>query len=168
MPNEAPPDEDQPLGKLNMKPNEENAPTHTLLMELTADVVAAYVGNNSVPRDDLPELIRNIHSALDKVDTSGKPVIEERPKPAVNPKRSVKPDHIVCLEDGKRFKSLKRHLTSTHGITPEEYRDRWGLASNYPMVAPDYAAERSKLAKKLGLGRKPTPKPKPMRQAKRK
>jgi predicted transcriptional regulator len=125
------------------------------LLELTADVVAAYVSNNPVPASELPNLISEIHSALGRIGgSSAAPVPAEKPKPAVNPKRSVHDDYIVCLEDGKKFKSLKRHLMSHYGLTPEAYREKWGLDSSYPMVAPNYAAARSKLAKKMGLGRK--------------
>ena len=124
------------------------------LIELTADVVAAYVSNNPVPASDLPGLIADIHSALGRVGSAASAAPAERPKPAVNPKKSVHDDYIICLEDGKKFKSLKRHLMSHYGLTPEQYREKWGLEASYPMVAPNYAAARSKLAKKMGLGRK--------------
>lgn len=123
------------------------------LIELTADVVAAYVSNNPVQAADLPALIADIHGALGRVGGgSGAP--QEKPKPAVNPKKSVHNDYIICLEDGKKFKSLKRHLMTHYGLSPEQYREKWGLDPNYPMVAPNYAAARSALAKKMGLGRK--------------
>lgn len=128
------------------------------LMELTADVVAAYVSNNSVPASELPNLISDIHAALGRVGGSvvaAEPVIVDKQKPAVNPKKSVHDDYIVCLEDGKKFKSLKRHLMTHYSMTPEQYREKWGLDSSYPMVAPNYAAARSQLAKSMGLGRKP-------------
>jgi predicted transcriptional regulator len=128
------------------------------LMELTADVVAAYVSNNSVPASELPNLISDIHAALGRVGGSvvaAEPVVADKQKPAVNPKKSVHDDYIVCLEDGKKFKSLKRHLMTHYSMTPEQYREKWGLDSNYPMVAPNYAAARSQLAKSMGLGRKP-------------
>jgi predicted transcriptional regulator len=125
-----------------------------MLIELTADVVAAYVSNNPVPTGELSTLIADVHSALGKVENAAKTAQSERPKPAVNPKKSVQDDYIVCLEDGKKFKSLKRHLMSHYGLTPEQYREKWGLEATYPMVAPNYAAARSKLAKKMGLGRK--------------
>jgi len=125
-----------------------------MLIELTADVVAAYVSNNPVPAGDLPNLIADVHSALGKVGTTSEQAPADKPKPAVNPKRSVTDDYIICLEDGKKFKSLKRHLMTHYGLTPEQYREKWGLDSNYPMVAPNYAAARSRLAKKMGLGRK--------------
>ena len=132
----------------------DNAPA-TDLRELTAEVVSAYVSNNSVPMSDLPGLISQVYTALG--DTKGEESAAqpaEKPKPAVPIKKSVTDDYIVCLEDGKQFKSLKRHLSSKYGMTPDEYRQRWGLAPDYPMVAPAYAAARSKLAREMGLGRK--------------
>lgn len=125
-----------------------------LLAELTADVVSAYVSNNPVPAGDLPGLISEVHSALGKTISGVTEEVQEKPRPAVNPKRSVTDDYIVCLEDGQKFKSLKRHLMSHYGMTPEEYREKWGLAPDYPMVAPAYAAQRSRLAREMGLGRK--------------
>ncbi|TPK41269.1 transcriptional regulator [Mesorhizobium sp. B2-5-4] len=124
------------------------------LIKLTADVVSAYVSNNPLPVSSLPDLIQSVNSSLSKV---GQPAEPEKPAltPAVNPKRSVFPDYIVCLEDGKKFKSLKRHLNVHYGLAPDEYREKWGLARDYPMVAPNYAASRSELAKSIGLGRKP-------------
>ncbi|RLP28371.1 MucR family transcriptional regulator [Mesorhizobium sp. YM1C-6-2] len=121
--------------------------------ELTADIVSAYVANNSVPAGDLAELIATIHLAVSSL--SQPPALVADPQtPAVNPRRSVHPDYIISLEDGKRFKSLKRHLMTHYGMTPEEYRLKWNLPADYPMVAPNYAAARSELAKKMGLGRK--------------
>lgn len=130
--------------------------TDNSLIELTADVVAAYVSNNSVPVSELANLIADVHAALGRVGTVAAPaaVVTEKQKPAVNPKRSVHDDYIICLEDGKQFKSLKRHLMTHFNLTPEQYREKWGLDANYPMVAPKYAAARSQLAKKMGLGRK--------------
>ena len=125
-----------------------------ILLELTADLVAAYVSNNPVPAAELPNLIAEVHSALGRVGTAPEQAPVEKQKPAVNPKRSIFDDHIICLEDGKKFKSLKRHLMTHYGLTPEQYREKWGLEPNYPMVAPNYAAARSALAKKTGLGRK--------------
>lgn len=125
-----------------------------MLIELTADVVAAYVSNNPVPVTELPNLIADIHAALGRVGGSSEQVPIEKQKPAVNPKRSVHDDYIICLEDGKKFKSLKRHLMTHYSLTPDQYREKWGLDANYPMVAPHYAAARSQLAKKMGLGRK--------------
>lgn len=127
----------------------------SLLVELTEEVVSAYVGNNPVAAADLPSLISQVHSALGKTAANGDGAPAEKPVPAVNPKRSVTRDYIICLEDGKKFKSLKRHLMSHYGLTPQEYREKWGLAPDYPMVAPSYAEQRSKLARKMGLGRKP-------------
>ncbi|RUX32597.1 transcriptional regulator [Mesorhizobium sp. M7A.F.Ca.US.011.01.1.1] len=138
--------------------SEENENSRSRLIELTADVVSAYVSNNPVPVASLPDLIASVNSSLSKI---GGPVETETPTqaPAVNPKRSVFPDHIVCLEDGKKFKSLKRHLDVHYGLTPDEYRAKWALKSDYPMVAPNYAAQRSSLAKAAGLGRKLLAKP---------
>ena len=128
-----------------------------LLIELTADIVAAYVSNNPVQVADLPNLIGDVHNALTRVGSAVEEAPAEKQKPAVNPKRSVHDDYIICLEDGKKFKSLKRHLTTHYGMTPEQYREKWGLDPSYPMVAPNYAAARSRLAKEMGLGRKRTP-----------
>lgn len=115
------------------------------------EIVAAYVRNNPVPPAELPELIRNVHrSLLDLGDPAAEP---ERPKPAVSIKKSVNNDYLICLEDGLKFKSLKRHLRSKYDLSPDEYREKWGLPADYPMVAPGYSAQRSKLAKKMGLGR---------------
>ena len=136
----------------------ENVGQNDLLAELTADVVSAYVSNNPVPAGELPGLISEIHLALGKTLGGQAEEVQEKPKPAVNPKRSVTEDYIICLEDGQKFKSLKRHLMSHYGMTPEEYREKWGLAADYPMVAPSYAAQRSKLAREMGLGRKRGPK----------
>lgn len=126
------------------------------LMELTADVVSAYVSNNAVPVGELPNLISDVRAALGRISNGAalaKEPIERKP-PAVNPKRSVSDDFIICLEDGKKFKSLKRHLMTHYGLTPAQYREKWGLDPSYPMVAPNYAAARSELAKQIGLGRK--------------
>ncbi len=124
------------------------------LITLTSDIVAAHVSNNNVAVEDVPVLIQNVYNALANVGSTA-PVAESRPEPAVSIRASVKKDHLVCLEDGKKMKMLKRHLMTDHGMTPEEYRARWGLAADYPMVAPDYAETRRDLAKKIGLGRKP-------------
>ena len=123
-------------------------------IELTASIVSAYVSNNSVPTAELPALIGQVHSALTRVSSGHGEVPLEPPKPAVSVKKSITPDYIVCLEDGKKFKSLKRHLRTHYDLSPEEYRDKWALPADYPMVAPNYAAARSALAKKMGLGRK--------------
>jgi MucR family transcriptional regulator, transcriptional regulator of exopolysaccharide biosynthesis len=121
-------------------------------IEIAADIVSAYVSNNSVPSGDLPSLINEIHATLVKVAGGGGELPAEAPKPVVPIKKSVTPDHIICLEDGKKFKSLKRHLRTQYNLTPEQYRERWGLAPDYPMVAPNYAKARSDLAKEMGLG----------------
>jgi len=121
-------------------------------IELAADIVSAYVSNNSVPSTELPALINEIHSALIRVGGGAVEVPIEAPKPAVPLKKSVTPDYIVCLEDGKKFKSLKRHLRTQYNMTPEQYREKWGLPVDYPMVAPNYARARSELAKEMGLG----------------
>ncbi|MEO3389061.1 MucR family transcriptional regulator [Mesorhizobium sp. CAU 1741] len=120
---------------------------------LTAEIVSAYVSNNPVPAGDLANLIGDIHKSLATLSAGDADASVEALKPAVPVKKSVQDDYIVCLEDGKKFKSLKRHL-SVHGLTPDEYRKKWGLPADYPMVAPNYAAQRSALAKSIGLGRK--------------
>ncbi|MDM8347039.1 MucR family transcriptional regulator [Pseudochrobactrum sp. sp1633] len=125
------------------------------LVELTTDLVSAYVSNNPVPLADLPSLIEQVHQALSNLETGVKTSPpEEKPVPAVPIKKSITPDYLICLENGKKFKSLKRHLSSQHGMTPDEYRAKWNLPADYPMVAPGYAAARSQLAKEMGLGRK--------------
>ena len=140
------------------------------LIELTADITSAYVGNNSVAAAELPALIRSIHSALSGV---GQPV-EAPPEvktPAVSIKKSITDDYLICLEDGRKFKSLKRHLRTKYNLSPEEYRAKWGLPKDYPMVAPSYAASRSALAKSMGLGQggrkaaKPAAKPRAKKAA---
>ena len=121
------------------------------LVELTAEIISSYVANNDVPIADLPKVISSVHKALS--DTlSGEDVAVEELNPAVPIKKSVTPDYIICLEDGKKFKSLKRHLRTHYELSPEDYREKWGLPSDYPMVAPNYARARSQLAKKMGLG----------------
>ena len=122
------------------------------MIELAADVVSAYVSNHSVPTGDLPGLIGQVYTALQRTAGNGAEPAAEAPKPAVPVKRSVTPDYIVCLEDGKHFKSLKRHLRTRYNLTPAEYRAKWGLPADYPMVAPNYAEARSRLAKQIGLG----------------
>jgi predicted transcriptional regulator len=119
---------------------------------LTADIVSAYVSNNSVAAADIPALIAQVHGALSRVSNGAADAVSETPKPAVSLKRSVTPEYIVCLEDGKKFKSLKRHLRTQYNMTPEQYREKWSLPPDYPMVAPNYAAARSELAKQMGLG----------------
>ena len=132
--------------------NEQQTTPNTI--ELAAEIVSAFVSNNPVPAAQLPTLIGNIHDALTKVASgSAQPPTAEEPKaPAVPIKHSVQPDYIVCLEDGKRFKSLKRHLRTVYDLTPDQYRAKWGLSADYPMVAPNYAAARSEMAKSMGLG----------------
>jgi predicted transcriptional regulator len=125
--------------------------------ELAANIVSAYVTNNTVNPGDLPNLINEVHKALTQVSGHAAPVDAvalptEPQKPAVKPNKSIFPDYIICLEDGKQFKSLKRHLRSKYGLSPEDYREKWGLPSDYPMVAPSYAEHRSNLAKTMGLG----------------
>ena len=123
------------------------------LLTLTADIVAAHVSNNSVAVNDLPNLIQNVHGALSGISKSTS-APEARPEPKVSIRASIKPDYIVCLEDGKKLKMLKRHLMTHYQMTPDQYRQKWGLSSDYPMVAPNYAEQRRVLAKKIGLGTK--------------
>ena len=128
-----------------------NGSPSNALLSLTTEIVAAHVSNNSVALSDLPVLIEQVYKSLSNMGTE--PVtVEERPQPAVPVKKSVTPDYIVCLEDGKKLKMLKRHLKTAYNMTPEEYRERWGLPADYPMVAPNYARQRSSLAKQIGLG----------------
>lgn len=129
----------------------DNAPSSEELLSLTSEIVAAHVSNNTVAVSDLPGLIEQVYKTLSSVGGGSEPAAD-RPTPAVPVKKSVTPDHIVCLEDGKKLKMLKRHLKTAYNMTPEEYRERWGLAPDYPMVAPNYAKQRSKLAKQIGLG----------------
>ena len=121
-------------------------------IELATDIVSAYVSNNSVGAGDLPSLIKEVYGALSRVQNGEATAPAEAAKPAVPVKKSITPDYIVCLEDGKQFKSLKRHLRTQYGLSPEQYREKWSLPADYPMVAPNYAAARSKLAKQMGLG----------------
>jgi len=121
-------------------------------IELAADIVSAYVSNNSVPAAELPSLISEVHAALLRVTSGMVPAVVETPKPAVPAKKSVTNDFIVCLEDGRKFKSLKRHLRTQFNLSPDDYREKWGLPPDYPMVAPNYAKARSNLAKQMGLG----------------
>lgn len=137
---------------------------------LTAEIVSAYVSNNPVPAAELANLIGDIHRSLTSLRAGGTEAPAEPPKPAVPVKRSVHDDYIVCLEDGKKFKSLKRHIGVHYGLTPDEYRQKWNLPADYPMVAPSYAAARSALAKTMGLGRKKveTPVPPPAKRGRKK
>ena len=125
------------------------------LIELATEIVSAYVAHNALPASELPSLVKTVHSALDRMQTGQvlDPVVEQQ-QPAVSIRKSVTDDYIVCLEDGRKFKSLKRHLQSAYGLSPEQYRTKWGLPRDYPMVAPAYASKRSELARKIGLGRK--------------
>ena len=123
------------------------------LITLTADIVSAHVSNNSVAVNDLPVLIQNVHNALNGLGARAEEA-EAKPEPAVSIRSSVKPDFIVCLEDGKKLKMLKRHLMTHYQMTPDQYRQKWGLSGDYPMVAPNYAEQRRTLAKKIGLGTK--------------
>ncbi|WP_443025896.1 MucR family transcriptional regulator [Sphingomonas sp. RB1R13] len=127
--------------------------TDDTLLTLTADIVAAHVSNNSVAVNDLPQLIANVHSALAGLGGASS-VPEAKPEPKVPVRSSIKPDYIVCLEDGKKLKMLKRHLMTHYQMTPDQYRQKWGLNSDYPMVAPNYAEQRRTLAKAIGLGTK--------------
>ncbi|MDE8652828.1 MucR family transcriptional regulator [Novosphingobium album (ex Liu et al. 2023)] len=143
----------------------ENSGQEDMLIELTADIVSAHVANNAVSVADLPTLIENVHAAL---QDCGKPRAPEavKPEPAVSIRSSIKPDFIICLEDGKKLKMLKRHLMTHYQMTPEQYRTKWNLPLDYPMVAPNYAEQRRTLAKQIGLGRKPKSAPSPVVPAK--
>jgi predicted transcriptional regulator len=140
--------------------NEEN---HADLVSLATDIVSAYIANSHVDRADLPSLIAEVHHSLSRI-ASGKTVDEPIPEkliPAVSVRKSVQPDFLICLEDGKRYKSLKRHLRTKYGLSPDEYRAKWGLLADYPMVAPNYAEARSRLAKTMGLGQRLKAQPEP-------
>ena len=128
-------------------------PSQSELLELTTEIVSAHAGNNKLSAGELTQLIQDVYATLSRVGTEQ--VAIEKPLPAVPPKKSIFPDHIVCLEDGKKLKMLKRHLKTSYNMSPEEYRERWGLPADYPMVAPNYAKHRSALAKQIGLGTKP-------------
>ena len=130
-------------------------------IELAAEIVSAFVSNNSVPMIDLPALISSVHAALTNVASGTTEPPQEELRPAVPIRKSVQPDYIVSLEDGKRFKSLKRHLRTVYNLTPDQYRAKWGLPRDYPMVAPNYAAARSQLARQMGLGARRTKRPEP-------
>jgi len=142
-----------PIAKDTTMDNPQTDMSETLIT-LTSDIVAAHVSNNDVAVGDLPSLITNVYTALSGLgQAAAEP--EKAPEPAVSVRASVKPDHIVCLEDGKKLKMLKRHLMTHYNMTPDQYRQRWNLPADYPMVAPNYAEKRRELAKKIGLGRKP-------------
>jgi predicted transcriptional regulator len=139
--------------------------TKTDAIDMTADIVSAYVGNNSISASELPSLIQSVYHALNSIST-GEEIKAEAPKePAVSIKKSISNDHIICLEDGRKFKSLKRHLRTKYNMTPEEYRAKWGLPKDYPMVAPAYAKARSELAKQMGLGQSGRQTPRRTRKA---
>ncbi|MBW8881394.1 MAG: MucR family transcriptional regulator [Asticcacaulis sp.] len=121
-------------------------------LDMTADIVSAFVGNNSVPASELPTLIQSVYHALNSISTGEETKVEAPKEPAVSVKKSISNDYIVCLEDGRKFKSLKRHLRTKYGMSPEDYRAKWNLPKDYPMVAPNYAKARSDLAKQMGLG----------------
>lgn len=125
------------------------------VLELAAQIVAAYVGNNTVAPADIPRLIADVHRSLEAIAAGENPKdVPPDLKPAVNARKSITPDYLICLEDGKKFKSLKRHLHSHYNLSPEQYREKWGLSADYPMVAPNYATARSTLAKNMGLGKR--------------
>lgn len=134
---------------------------NTDLLSFTAEIVAAHVGHNRVAVTELPDLIAKVYGSLTSLGLAPEPVKEAENKPAVSVRSSVKPDYIVCLEDGKKLTMLKRYLQTNYGMTPQEYRAKWKLPSDYPMVAPNYAEKRRSLAKAIGLGRKPSPAPEP-------
>lgn len=141
-----------------MVEQEKSAADRSEMLRMTVDIVAAYVSNNSVPANQVPEVINTVFSSLIEVDGGPEQTVEPA-RPAVNVRRSVTPDYIICLENGKKLKMLKRHLRTAHNMTPEEYRAKWNLPADYPMVAPNYAAQRSAFAKKIGLGQKKSEEP---------
>ncbi len=136
-----------------MGDNEQAKALDEKILRMTTEVVSAYVSNNMLPAGQIPDVIRTVYASLSELSSGAG--AEERPKPAVPIRRSVTPDFIICLEDGKKLKMLKRHIRTNYNLTPEEYRAKWGLPADYPMVAPNYAAQRSDFAKRIGLGRKP-------------
>ena len=127
---------------------------NTVFIELTSELVGAYVSNNPLAATDLPGLLRDVHTALSALTGEPEPEEVEKPKPPVSIRKSLGQDYLICLEDGKKFKSLKRHLKTHYDMTPDQYREKWGLPADYPMVAPAYAEQRSRLAKEMGLGQK--------------
>lgn len=137
-----------------MERESEEKISHDEMLRMTAQIVSAYVSHNSVSGGEIPDLIQSVFSILNAQRSGGAVTAQEQPKPAVAIRKSVTAEYIICLEDGKKLKMLKRHLRSTYNMTPEEYRAKWGLPADYPMVAPNYAAQRSAFAKKIGLGRK--------------
>ncbi len=142
-------------------------PSHDEILSMTTQIVSAYVSHNNLSGSEIPEVIRSVYATLNAQKSGEAPATKTPQKPAVTIRKSITPDFIICLEDGKKLKMLKRHLRTTYGLTPEEYRAKWGLPADYPMVAPSYAAQRSAFAKKIGLGRK-SAKPKRGRPRKKK
>jgi predicted transcriptional regulator len=138
---------------------------HVDLLGLTAEIVSAHVSNNPVPISELPNLIQDVHRTLSTLGTPAPRVEAEKPQPVVPIKKSINPDYLICLEDGKKLKMLKRHLQSAYNMTPEQYREKWGLPPDYPMVAPNYANHRSSLAKQIGLGTQPRKAGRPSKSA---
>ena len=136
-----------------MTQNNNNNNTSPDVLALTSEIVASYLSGNTMPATDIPALIERVYKSLSNVNAPAS-ALADRPQPAVSIKKSITPDFIICLEDGKKLKMLKRHLKSAYNLTPEAYRERWGLPSDYPMVAPNYAEKRSKLAKNIGLGKR--------------
>jgi len=136
-----------------MQSDDHSSEHSNTILKLAGEIVAAYVSNNPLPVSELPSVIRNVHAALGGLSGHTVHVSGDGSKPAVNVKKSVTPEYIVCLEDGKKLKMLKRYLRSRYGLTPDAYRTKWGLPADYPMVAPNYAAKRSEFAKKIGLGK---------------
>ena len=137
-----------------MSPQEENQQKNAETLRMAVDIVSAYVGNNSVPANQVPEVLNSVYASLASIDSSANSGENGALKPAVPVRRSITPDYIVCLEDGRKLKMLKRHLRAAYGLSPEEYRAKWNLPTDYPMVAPNYAKQRSNFAKQIGLGRK--------------
>ena len=134
----------------------ETTPSQDDILRMTADVVAAYLGHNTMPATQIPDIINTVYGSLSKLDGNVASTRARAPKAPVAIRKSVMPDYIVCLEDGKKLKMLKRHLRTVYGMSPEEYRAKWGLPADYPMVAPNYSRQRSAFAKKIGLGRAAT------------
>ena len=145
---------------------DQNAESHPgqNVRRLAAEIVAAYVGANTIAAGQLPELIRSVVTTLSGLEGGVEEAVVEPPKPPVSIRRSVTPDYLICLEDGKKLKMLKRHLRTTYNMSPKDYREKWGLPADYPMVAPNYAARRSEFAKKIGLGRKAAEPKKPAKR----
>ncbi len=136
-----------------MRDEDDAATPHGDALRMTADIVASFLRNNKVSPEELPDLIRSVHQTVAGLTSGARPKMDERPKPAVPVTKSIHHDYLVCLEDGKKLKMLKRYLRSTYALSPDEYRRRWGLPADYPMVAPAYAARRSEFAKRIGLGK---------------